>query len=402
MATYSVMGLDRHDKETTILVEADDDLGAREEANRKGVLPMTVTIVSASGGIRVKRRKGKLSDRQVWNFCERLAPMQEQNIPAGKCMEFISQSAPDMELRALAYDIKDKLGGASLVDAVCATNKFPPLVEGCLRAGAESAKVDTILKMLARFYEMKVTMFTNIITALIQPGIAFIIIICFVIFNFTFVAPQMCNVLKTMGHKPDGLLNWQWQIGEALKSYWYVAVCMLIGFFIFVFVKSKARAKTFEWIVSKVPAFGAVVYGLRQTAFAYCMSALSEAGMPYGKCFNYLIEVCKDTPMEEQLRHASRYFEECGQFSTSLERYVKLDPEIIFQIKVGEKTATVPEQLMRVATVYEKTTAKAAEALAAKITPIVIIVGAILAVGSYMLPFFSMMSVCYKLMRGRH
>ncbi len=104
--------------------------------------------------------------------------------------------------------------------------------------------------------------------------------------------------------------------------------------------------------------------------------------------------------MEEQIRQAARYHEECGSFSASIERYVKLDPEIIFQIKVGEKTATVPEQLLRVATVYERTTSKAAEALASKITPFIIIFGAGMAVISYLLPFFSLMSVCYKLMRN--
>jgi type II secretory pathway component PulF len=401
MATYSVLGLDRHDREVTLLVPGETDSSAREEANRRGVQAISVTRVNEQDtGPRVKRRIGKLSDKQVWHFCERLAPMQEQNIPAGKSMEFISGSAPDPEIRALAIDIKEKLGNSSLVEAICATNKFPPLVEGCLRAGSESAKVDVILKMLSRFYEMKVQMFNSIVISLIQPALAFVIILLFVLFNFLYVAPQMGSVLKTMGHPATGILKWQLEVGDIIKSYWYIFLAMFSGFLYFCFSKSKLRTRFFEWIFLRVPALGTVVFGLRQTAFAYCMSALSEAGMPYGKCFTYLVEVVKDTPMEEQIRQAARYHEECGSFSTSLERYVRLDPEIIFQIKVGEKTATVPEQLQRVALVYERSTAKSAEALASKITPIVIVVGAGMAVGSYLLPFFSLMSICYKMMRG--
>jgi len=402
MGTYSVLGLDRNDREVTLLVNGENDSNAREQANRKGVHAISVTLVNENdtGGARVHRREGKLRDKQVWHFCERLAPMQEQNIPAGKSMEFMAGSAPDPEIRALAMDIKEKLGNSSLVEAICSTNKFPPLVEGCLRAGSESAKVDIILKMLSRFYEMKVQMYNSIVIALIQPALAFVIIILFVLFNFVYVAPQMGSVLNTMGHPATGLLKWELNVGALIKSYWYIIFLLFVGFLFFLFRKSKLRTVFFEWLFLKIGALGTVVFGLRQTAFAYCMSALSEAGMPYGKCFTYLVEVVKDTPMEEQIRQAARYHEECGSFSTSLERYVKLDPEIIFQIKVGEKTATVPEQLARVALVYERTTAKAAEALASKITPIVIIVGAGLAVGSYLLPFFSLMSICYKMMRG--
>ncbi len=401
MPLYEVLGLNRSDQEATIRVSADDESGAREVATRKGVQAISITMLRADKAGSAIRVKKKLSPKQVWYFCERLAPLQEQEIPAAQSMEFMSGRTPDPILRAVALDIKEKLASASLVDAICATGRFPSMVEGCLKAGGTTAEVDKILKMLSRFYEMRVEMVSTIRTAMIQPGLSLILIFFFVMFCLLYIAPKMGDVLATMGYEPGFLLRTQLSIAYVIKTFWPISLLAFAGAIAFFVVRSKHRQNFFEWTIQHVTPLREVVYGMRQTALAYCMSTLTGAGLPYARCFPFMVDVMRDTPLEKQLQDAAKNYEETGVFSDSLQRYVPmLDPEIIFQIRVGEKTATLPEQLQRVAEIYEKRTASGARSLAAKLTPIILIVGAVAAGSSYLLPFFSLMSVCFKLMRG--
>jgi type II secretory pathway component PulF len=64
------------------------------------------------------------------------------------------------------------------------------------------------------------------------------------------------------------------------------------------------------------------------------------------------------TPMYEHFLKAARIYESSGvPFAESLKRHTELDPQVVHMIGIGEKSASLPQQLELLRDIYEEDTA---------------------------------------------
>ena len=399
MATYQLICLDSSAHRISVRMEGEDEADLRRQADRHQWQLISFRCLQ-SQSVHGPRSRKPLNMRQLASFCGRLAPLLEMNIPTRQALGFLADNSPDAQLRQICREIKDKMESMSLSDAVKSTRRLSPMLEGIIQAGSDSSDLAQSLQTMGRFYQMILSMQTGIRNALIQPAIALFILVGFLLFSLFFTIPQIAKLLDGLGTKPGWIIEGVFRVSHLLLVGWpLVLLALLIGLYLML-VKSPLRSSFLELIIRKWPAFRSVFHNLRQTALLYAMAILVKAQIPQGQVFRYLIEVSRDTPMESQLRKALEFHSQDGRFARALEKFVELDPEIIFTLRVGEETSSLHLQAEKLAQIFEKSSLQASEALAAKVAPVMVIVTALFAALLFSLTFGSVISVCLKLIRN--
>jgi len=403
MAKYRITGLDQSTNHTSLVITATTE----EEAylisiNQKKVNPLTIELISSAKSYTFfSDEKRQLNDRELFLFCERLSPMLKMGIPIRKAYEFIAKGSPSPKIRKtsqLLFSLSESLPAS---ESFVQCKMFPPLFTGCFKVGSDAANIPEVLDILGRFYNMRVRLSASIRNAMIQPGIAIVVIVCFMLFSLLVLVPRIQSVFETMRYKPDGLLGIMVFLSQGLKMIWPLLILIIVGLLFLIFTKNIIKERIKESLIMKFAPLRAVFHGLRQTSFLYALSILLRANVPHNKTLEYLIVVCAGSPLEKQLIAAKDFHTRHGQFSSAIKmNCTMLDEEIFFALEIGETSAQLDQQIGRLAEVYEDTTNSAAESLAAKLNPIVILIAASLVVITYLGIFGSLMSMCNKMMRG--
>jgi type II secretory pathway component PulF len=398
MPTFRIVGLDQNRSHTVVEISASSEADAHNECARRRITPVVCEKI-ADGSARSQRRSSRpLSAKQLYLFCERLHPLLEQGIPHRKALTFVANNSPDPAIRAICSELQTT--DQSLTDAVSASTRFPPLVQGCMKVGSDSADLPAVLAVLSRFYCMRIDLIRSIRTSLTQPVIALVIILVFIFISILFVVPRVAGILTSLNYKPTGFLAMQMWISSVMRVYWPFTILLIAAGVILVIRDNPIRRTVFEYIAKRFLAVRLVVYGLRQTSLLYAMAVLFRAEVPHRQVLEYALGVVKGTPYEDQFRAAIADHERDTSFADALDNNVDLDPEIIFAIRTGVETTTTDEQLQRVAERFEKSTKQACDELTAIINPVVVIFCAALAVVSYLSTFGTLLWVCNKLMRS--
>jgi type II secretory pathway component PulF len=284
--------------------------------------------------------------------------------------------------------------------AIESCGKFPPLVSGSIKAGNDSALLPEVLNILGRFYRAQVTMLSSIRNALVQPSFALVIVLGYLLFSLIFTVPNLAQMLSSMNAKPSGVMALQISISQILRDFWPLSIAALLSLIGIIFTDNSLRRKIWEEAIQRIGFLREVFWGMRQTSLLYAMAILFKANVPHSQVIHYLVDVAKGTPLEHQLKNAEAHFHKEAKLTHALELHVDLDPDILFALKAGHESSQLPEQTEKIAKLYEKQVLLASESIANKITPIIIILTAVLAVGSYLMTFGATMSVTLKLMRG--
>lgn len=399
MPLYQIIGMNHLGEKVVTQLHAQTESELRQIAIGQKIQLLHHEILADKTSFSSSKNQ-KLKPSQVAVFCERLAPLLEIRVPMSQALTFLHEKSPDSLLRSIALELKQSLEQMPFPEAIEVSGKFPPLVTGSIKAGNDSALLPEVLTILARFYRAQVSMISAIRNALIQPSFALVIVIGYLIFSLLFTVPNLGKMMTSMNAKPSGIMAFQIWLSEILRTYWPLSIAFAITIFIGIFFENPIRRKIGEYAIQKFITLREVFWGMRQTSLLYAMAILFKANVPHSQIIRYLVDIAKGTPLESQLQKAEDHFQKEARLTNALELHVDLDPDIIFALKAGHESSQLPEQTEKIAKLYEKQVLLASESIANKVTPFIIILTAVLAVGSYLMTFGATMSVTLKLMRG--
>ncbi len=399
MPLYQIIGLNVKGEKVVTQWSASNESDLKGIANSQKISLLHHKILNNDQPFTAAKSQ-KLKPTQVAIFCERLAPLLEMRVPLSQALAFLHEKSPDSMIRGIAQNLKNSLEQMPFPQAIESCGKFPPLVSGSIKAGNDSALLPEVLNILARFYRAQVTMISSIRNALVQPSFALVIVLGYLLFSLIFTVPNLAKMMESMNAKPGGIMALQIWLSEMLRQFWPISLAGFLFLIFTIFTDNPIRQKVWESAIQRIGFLREVFWGMRQTSLLYAMAILFKANVPHSQVLHYLIDVAKGTPLELQLKNAEAHFQNEAKLTHALELHVDLDPDILFALKAGHESSQLPEQTEKIAKLYEKQVMLASESIANKITPIIIILTAVLAVSSYLMTFGATMSVTMKLMRG--
>ncbi len=162
-------------------------------------------------------------------------------------------------------------------------------------------------------------------------------------------------------------------------------------------IKTSRGKRYFDFLVLRMPIFGAIIKKMNAARFSRTLSSLIESGVSINKSLSIISRTLTNTYYRESLELATKEVQKGIDLSDTISCHKKLYPILMINmIKVGEETGTMGNALKQVAEFYEEEVSQVTENLSSIIEPVLMmIIGA--AVGFFAI---SMIQPMYSLMEG--
>src|SRR5579859_4125521 len=296
--------------------------------------------------------------KDLMHFSRQMAVFLRAGIPVLEALEVIREETTNKPFAAALGDMIESLrGGSTFIGAATAhPEAFPPSYLGALGAAELTGNLDTVLDELAVYIDRDIEARRTIQSALIYPGVVFLMSIVTVIVLATFVLPRFEKFFAQLHAKlplPTRLLLSVTHLGS---KYWFVFAALDVGVVALVVLGMRTeRGRDFrDRNILRLPVLGALVRGAILERFCRTLSSMVRAGVSLPDALAVAADVTNNVVYRRGLARVQASMLEgeglAGPIATT-----GLFPGAARQmIRVGEETGTLDKQLGASALYFER------------------------------------------------
>ena len=316
-------------------------------------------IKPLSTAAKTGRARRNVPNKELIKLFRGLASMLKANISTADALLYYAQGLPDPELQTTLYSIRERLeAGLPVHVAFAKERKFDPAILTIIEAGADAGQLHEAFSALARRIKTEMTFTSKLRTALVVPGMVILFQIGLFIWSQTGVVRQVEDTLKSVRQEPDTLSKVIFSFSHVVQFWWPFFIIALIAFAVTLIRSAAFRQKLLNLMMSKWTVLRRLVMGLRQTSYIGTLQMLYANGINLARASALSAKVVEGTAMYAGFVRASKVYETSGiPFAEALKRNASLDPQVIHMIGIGEKSASLPQQLELLRDIYEEDTA---------------------------------------------
>lgn len=399
MALYQYQGFSREGKRVSGHIDAPSVSGARELLARQNIYISSINLADAvaaraTGIRRFFQRAPSMKDKIF--FTKQLAVLLKSGVPLLQALELLVDQS-EGALRTIVARLKDEIKeGSSLADALARHPKvFDNIYIQIVRAGEASGKLEIILERLTRYLERRQEIVKKVRSALSYPIFQLFIVAGVVVVLLTYVVPQIASTFSAQGAELPLTTRILMGTSNFLTGHYVILTALLFSiFFGFrTWKRTESGARTIDKLKLKLPVIryfaktGAVVQ------FSRTLGMLIESGVNLAESLNIVVKIIDNRILVDALNEAKENIIKQGKISQYLGKTGLFPPIAIYLINTGEQSGQLDTMLLTVAEYYETELSEAAESLASKIEPIMLLVMAVIVgfiVISIVTPLFSL------------
>ncbi|HCN30085.1 MAG TPA: hypothetical protein DIT64_15370 [Verrucomicrobiales bacterium] len=333
----------------------------REQAAALAAKPgFRVALVKPLKGVKKSgRAKGGIPRKELIKLFRGLASMLKANISTSDALLYYAQGLPDPALQAALMNIRNRLEAGIPVQAAFAKEQcFDSTIITIIEAGSDSGQLGDAFSSLARRIKIEMMFASKLRSALLVPSIIILFQIGLFIYSQVYVVAQVEDTLKSVRQEPDALSQVIFSISHFVQKVWPFFVIALTSFLVSIFRSAPLRQRLLIFLMGRWTLLKKLVMGLRQSAWIGTLQMLYANGINLARASALSARVLAGTPMYEDFIKASTTYESSGvPFAESLKRHTELDPQVIHMIGIGERSASLPQQLELLRDIYEEDTA---------------------------------------------
>jgi type II secretory pathway component PulF len=348
----------KHPEHSTLVeVQAPSRDQASQLAARPGFHVALIKPIASSA--KAPRSSKSISRKELIKLFRGLASMLKANISTADAIRYYAQDLPDPALQATLYNIRERLEAGLPVHAAFAKeNKFDATIITILEAGADAGQLHEAFSALARRIKIEMTFASKLRTALIVPCLVILFQIVLFIWSQTGVVRQVEDTLRSVRQEPDPLSKVIFSFSHIVQFTWPFFAIALLAIAIAIARSATFRQTLLTLLMAKWTLLRHLVMGLRQSAYIGTLQMLYANGINLARASALAAKVLEGTPMYLDFVSASKLYESSGiPFADALRRHARLDPQVIHMIGIGEKSASLPQQLELLRDIYEEDTA---------------------------------------------
>lgn len=249
----------------------------------------------------------------------------------------------------------DIMAGISIYEAFKRSNRFDDMTLGLVKAGMDSGKLDSAFRDLAERAETQQYFRKKMRSILLIPSFIFPILIIAFIYTQTKIIPQIKEMVVTGSYEPKGPVKFFFTLSDTTIKFWPYAVTVLIAIVASIALSSKLRQAIMILAMSKITILRKLVMGLRQVTFLGVIKLLHSNGINMSKAIRTSATAVKGTPLHAELLTAADKYEKSGvPLAISFTKYTSVDDQVVHMLAIGEKSASMGEQLEMLVTMYNE------------------------------------------------
>ena len=396
MAEYVIKMADERGHVLEQLENAGSESEVRERYAQQGFHVYSVKpkgLLSAE--LRLPQRR-KVKQDQFLIFNQQFVTLIHAGLPIIQSIDLLMKRQRNPFFRSVLQNVRDRVkGGELLSEAFEAQHVFPKVYTTTLLAGEKSGNLEEVMGRYIAFQRLAVSFRKKLTASLVYPALLVLMVIVMMTFLITFVVPQFANLYNQLGAELPPMTMMMLAIGVNAKQYapYAFVVLVIVGFFVWRWMKSDAGATRMDKIKLGIPVLGQIWLKYQVAVFSRMLSTLLSGGLPLVPALETASESMQSRLISHGLDGATREVREGQALARGLEDS-KIFPQMAVEmIEVGESTGALPAMLNSVAEFYEEDVQTALATAMSLIEPVILIVmGVVVAfvLISLYLPIFSL------------
>ncbi len=390
MPNFSYQGINNQGKNTSGVIDAESEKGARAKLRKLGVFPTVIGLegklkkgggsrgFSLNANIDFAKYFQTISGKDLATMSRQLATLVGAHIPIVDAFSALVEQTTNPKLKSILVDVKEKMvQGTKLSDAMAAyPDVFSNIFISMVSAGEASGALEIVLDRLATLTEKAATLKSKVTGALMYPLIMSLVGMALMGFLLIYVVPKVTKIfedVKATLPLPTQILIW---VSHTLANYWYLVI--LGGVAAFFGVKKvintpKGRAH-YDRMTLKLPIFGNLFRLVAVSRFARTLATMLGSGVELLKAMDIVKNIMENTLLIQAIENTKNSVREGESIAEPLKRSGYFPPLVTHMISIGEKTGQLETMMVRVADTYDQQVDNVVSTLTTLLEPLMILV----------------------------
>ena len=358
----------------------------------------TTTGKAAKGGFRVEFGPSR---KDILNFTNQLAVMIRAGISLQDSLESVGSQIEKEKFRYVVLDLKARIeAGQSFSQALAEHPEvFNNLYINMIAAAEISGSMSSMLRQLTDYLDQEAETRSQVISAMVYPGIIATMAVTCVTFLMTFVLPRFLKVFAGKEHLLPGPTKALMMLSGVMTNYWFIVfpgIAGVIGAFWYFTSKTDAGKAWWDLMKVRLPLLKMLCRSLYITRSMHTMGVLTNAGVPILDTLSITAHITGNRLYEDMWKGVYEEVRQGKKIAGSLSSYGLMPGNVVQMIQSGEESGTLGDVLSDIADFYGRELKTVIKTVTSMIEPIMIVLMGVL-VGfiamSIILPIFKMSAV---------
>ncbi len=328
---------------------------------------------------------GKVSLKELTNFCRQFSIMINTHIPILDCLDILRNQQYSSYFRGILDVIHEDVKSGIVLSAALEKHAkvFPDFFRSMVYVGEQSGKLESVFVALAEYYETDAGIKRKVKSAMSYPLMLLVMAVGIVILMLAFVIPTFRETLSQLEVEISGLTKAIYDMSDFLLANWLymLAGAILIALAIFGILQTEKGKYGFDYLKVHIPFIKRVQINTITARFARGFALLLSSGMDLTEAMDSIEVVLGNRYVKTRFHAAADSVRQGMSLTNAFETY-KLFPAMMNQmITVGEKTNSLDEVLTRSCVFFDSQVETSLNSVTSKIQPVMLIlIGGVIAV----------------------
>lgn len=377
MTSFEYQAVDATGRTVTGMLKAVDEAGARQQLQRRKLVPLMVTAGRLSGREAHKGRGRRLSPKALALTTRQLATLIAVS-PLEEALRNLMLQADRPQVRHVLQGVHaGVMEGRRLSDAMAQQGAaFPPLYRAMTAAGEQSGALQPILERLADGLERDEVVRGKVLTALIYPCVLALVALGVIIAMMSFIVPKVVDQFESMGQTLPLLTRVIIGLSDLMRDWgWLMALIMLglAGLGLMARRKETVRLKL-DRAVLQLPLIGRLVRDLHGARMARTLSAMIASGLPVLEGLTITARTVSNLALRRSTEQMVEAVREGGGLSAAMRRAGVYPPILVHMTASGESSGRLEIMLDRAADYLEREFSNFTAVMLSLLEPAIIVV----------------------------
>ncbi len=393
-------------------VEAPDRRAALQMLGTQGLFPSNLelcgaaakNIPSAPAPAKMEFRfGGGVSRKQITAWTQEMGALLNAGIAIPQALEGLGEEEEHPGMRRCISEIHEAVRKGAALSGALAEHPalFSQLYINMVRVGEEAGALPKVMADLAALLEHEDEMRSEVVSAVAYP----LFVMCFGIVTvavlLTVVMPKLFSMLTEMSSTlplPTVILL---QISSFVHAYWYVVLTLVIGASAGLrwYVRTPEGREKWDGFKLKLPVLGQVYRAAALSRFARTLGTLAHSGVSLLPSLKIVEATIGNVVLGKMIAQVAEETRGGDSLAAPLRKLGVFPRSVVQMISVGEESGTLPDMLLKVADIEERTMRARTKTMISLLAPaLILIVGAVVGfmVIAILLPIFSMSQALQK------
>jgi general secretion pathway protein F len=385
MPVFNYTGINDKGKNTTGIVDAENERAARAKLRKMGVYPTKIGLSGKGGGklslstnIDLSKYFQRIKTQDIAVMTRQLSTLVGSGIPLVESLQALEDQVDNVKLKTIVTSVRERVTeGSKLSDAMRTYPKvFDVLYVNMVDAGENSGALEVVLERLADFTENQAKLKSKVIGAMIYPILMSVVGAALMLMLIVYVVPKVTKIFEDVNATlplPTRVLI---SVSDAVIGYWYIIILFLIlvAYGIKRWLKTEKGREIYDKKILHVPLFGNLFRMVAISRFTRTLSTLLNSGVPLLTSMDIVKNIMTNVVLKRVVDETRDSVKEGESIAGPLKRSGEFPPIVTHMVAIGEKTGQMEKMLERVADSYDMQIDTAVSTLMTLLEPLMILV----------------------------